>query len=425
MTNENMTSLLRSIPLAVPPPGARERVQARLARAGSRRAPPRPWLTLALCGAVAALAFVTFPPRRAPSNPARLLQVAGEVALVEDGRRSDGLARAELDAGAWVETARGQVLAGAAHDFLVLAMEDTRFRVERRDGDIVVHLAKGQVNVWSAPRSSGLLWVATPYHRAAVIGTIFSVQFTDGERFAVARGTVDVYAEDQRVARLSAGQSWASGLEPAAVSPQTQSLLERASRGQRIDLSPVRAEPPARPSEMQAPATPPTATVSQAAQRVAPKAKVRSVAAPAAAVATRRPADPPRAAPPTPESRADRLAREAETLEQSGDYRGAASRYESLARENGLDAEWALYRLGKLRERHLGDREGALRAWLEHRRRFPNGSLRQEGDLSIVETLVRLRRNGEALAEVEGFLARYPSSERRGEMEGLRERLRP
>jgi tetratricopeptide (TPR) repeat protein len=132
----------------------------------------------------------------------------------------------------------------------------------------------------------------------------------------------------------------------------------------------------------------------------------------------------PVASPPA-ESEADRLAREAESFERAGQYKPASDRYERLARGTGIDAEWALYRLGNLRDRHLGDRAGALAAWREHRRRFPAGSLRQEVDLSIVEVLVRLGKNQEALAEADRFLSRYPTSERRAELARIKERLTP
>jgi len=420
MTNKHLTSLIRSLQKAAPPPGARERVRARLFERDRRHAQPWLWLAAGM-GATAALALVMFSPRRPAPDPARVLQLAGQVAMITGDKRSGGVARTELDGQAWIETTQGQVLAGAIGDFLVLGMEDTRFRIERQGRDVVVHLDKGQIHLWSAPRTSGTLSVATPHHRAAVIGTIFSVRFAGGELISVARGTVDVYAEDLLVARLSAGQSWASGLEPSAVSARTLALLERAARGETIELWPAPALAPSI-----APAIPeaPRPVASDAKPNLL-RPKARRVATARRVDAAEEPAAAPTTPPARPESQADRLAREAESLEQEGDFRAAAARYEEMARGTGLDAEWALYRLGKLRERHLGDREGALRAWGEHRIRFPSGSLRQEADLSVVETLVRLGRNDQALVEAERFLSRYPQSERRAEVETLRRRLKP
>jgi tetratricopeptide (TPR) repeat protein len=62
----------------------------------------------------------------------------------------------------------------------------------------------------------------------------------------------------------------------------------------------------------------------------------------------------------------------------------------------------------------------ALAAFKTQRSRFPNGALRTEADLSIIELLPRLGRHADALAESEQFLAAHPRAERRAEIHLLR-----
>lgn len=425
--NDQVMVRLRNSYGTEPPKGARERVWMRLQEARSSGARGR-WMALAVGGLVTAAALLVLRPGQPEPGQARLLQTLGSVALIAGEHRAPGVAHTEIDENAWVETSGGQVLAGVPHDYLLWAVENTRFRIERSKRDVVVHLERGQVHVWSAPRFAGKLWVTTPHHRGSVIGTVFSVEYSEGgERFAVARGKVDVYDSDVRVAHLSAGEIWASGLKAVDVSAEVVSLLDRAAAGQAVHLA--HAGPAAEPVLFAAPAVAalpgqardPAGAVSTTRGRgsargraPAPRVAVAGGKAPAATTVK---------AP--PESEADRLAREAEMFEKSGQFKAAAERYETLSRGAGIDAEWALYRLGKLRERHLGDREGALAAWREHRRRFPAGSLRQEAHLSIVETLVQLGRNKEALGEAERFLSQYPTSERRDELARIKERLQP
>lgn len=432
MMNEPLTDLARAVPSASPSLGARERVWTGLRGRERRRA--RQWWLGASMGIVAiAVAFVALRPRSQFSVDPRVLSVRGQVAVVAGGEPVARVEEFSLGDGAWVETSQGQALVGTMGDFLVWALEDTRFQVEHVDDDVWVYLDRGEINVWSAPRSSSALWVATPRHRVAVVGTMFSVETLQGERIAVARGTVDLYRDDERFARLSAGESWAAGIEPAGVPTETVAVMERLASGEMRSLPSPLAPASAKPSP--APAVETGATGSERRVTVPPSAP-RPASKPIVRTASRQPPPPPAVTPAAPqpsaqpsveqpeESPQERLVREAESLERSGDFGAAASRYEALARGRGLDAEWALYRLGTLRQHKLRDSEGALRAWREHRRRFRNGSLRQETDLSIIETLVRLKRHREAFARAESFLAEYPESERRAEMERLKERLR-
>ncbi|MGA7742398.1 MAG: FecR domain-containing protein [Polyangia bacterium] len=90
----------------------------------------------------------------------------------------------------------------------------------------------------------------------------------------------------------------------------------------------------------------------------------------------------------------------------------------------GPAAENAAYEMGRVLRDGLHRPQAAVTAWLAYRTRFPNGLLRAEADLSILETLARVGDKAAALAEAESFLARYPNSERREEVAKLAARVR-
>ena len=90
----------------------------------------------------------------------------------------------------------------------------------------------------------------------------------------------------------------------------------------------------------------------------------------------------------------------------------------------GPAAQNAAYEMGRVLRDGLHRPRAAVAAWLAYRTRFPNGLLRAEADLSILETLARVGDKAAALAEAESFLARYPNSERRNEVAKLAARVR-
>jgi tetratricopeptide (TPR) repeat protein len=94
--------------------------------------------------------------------------------------------------------------------------------------------------------------------------------------------------------------------------------------------------------------------------------------------------------------------------------------YQEQAAQNGLAGETALYDLARLWRDSFGDLDRALAAFQAQRARFPNGVLRTEADLSIIELLPRLDRHADALAESEQFLTAHPKAERSGEIHLLR-----
>ena len=57
-----------------------------------------------------------------------------------------------------------------------------------------------------------------------------------------------------------------------------------------------------------------------------------------------------------------------------------------------------------------------MAAWRRYRSDYPNGILRVEADVSIIETLAHAGESDDALTEATDFLRRRPDSERRGEI---------
>jgi hypothetical protein len=90
----------------------------------------------------------------------------------------------------------------------------------------------------------------------------------------------------------------------------------------------------------------------------------------------------------------------------------------------GPAAENAVYEMGRVLRDGLHRPRAAVAAWVSYRTRFPDGLLRAEADLSILETLAKLGDKAAALSEAEAFLSRYPNSERRDEVAKLAARVR-
>ena len=103
----------------------------------------------------------------------------------------------------------------------------------------------------------------------------------------------------------------------------------------------------------------------------------------------------------------------------ASDPRRALTLYERLASRSGPAAENALYEIGGVYHDQLGQPAKAIAAWDRYRARYPNGLLRAEADLSVIDTLATLGPSAggaRTLDEALAFLARYPRSERRGEV---------
>ena len=128
--------------------------------------------------------------------------------------------------------------------------------------------------------------------------------------------------------------------------------------------------------------------------------------------ATERVTNPAEAAP-TAESAAARAALAA------GDAPRALQLYRTLAQGTGPSAENAGYEVGKVLNEKLGQPANAVAAWRHYRAAHPDGILRVEADVSIIETLARTGDSDEALSEANDFLRRRLDSERRAEIARL------
>jgi len=115
----------------------------------------------------------------------------------------------------------------------------------------------------------------------------------------------------------------------------------------------------------------------------------------------------------------DAVERQAAAAHRAGDGKAAARGYLQLSRTSGLRAENALYKLGLVRLHLEDDVQGALDAWGEFRRRFPQGQLATEVDISVLAALERTGRSAELLREGEAFLRARSGSERAGEVHAL------
>ncbi len=211
--------------------------------------------------------------------------------------------------------------------------------------------------------------VAAGPYRIVVIGTKFRLH-VEGVKVAVAvdEGVVEVWRK-HRLVRLASGDSW-------------QSPLDR--NGVAVD-GPVTG--PAEP-------------------QVAPPAPAPVVPTPAAVP------PPPVAAPaPTPDPM-----QEAHAALAAGDPNRAIELYRAVIARGGTAAENAEYEIGRVQRDRLHQAPDAIGTWKRYRSTHPNGLLRVETDVSIIEALVSSGDSNAALSEANDFLRRHSESERRAEI---------
>ena len=103
----------------------------------------------------------------------------------------------------------------------------------------------------------------------------------------------------------------------------------------------------------------------------------------------------------------------------AGDPARALQIYKVLAQRTGPGAENAAYEMGKILSERLGQPGNAVATWRRYRSDHPDGILRLEADVSIIETLARSGESEAALVEATEFLRRHPDSERRPEVARL------
>ncbi|HEV3031343.1 MAG TPA: FecR domain-containing protein [Polyangia bacterium] len=100
----------------------------------------------------------------------------------------------------------------------------------------------------------------------------------------------------------------------------------------------------------------------------------------------------------------------------SGDTTRALALYRALVQRGGAAGENAAYEVGKILRDRLAQPANAVAAWRRYRSDHPDGVLRVETDVSIIETLVHAGDAPGALAEAADFIRNHPDSERRAEI---------
>jgi hypothetical protein len=218
------------------------------------------------------------------------------------------------------------------------------------------------------PTGHSYVVLAGPY-RVVVLGTKFRLRQDDAHRVFVdvQEGVVEVW-DRARVARLAPGETWASPAPP------------------------------------------------QPAPLFGPPASLAAIAPPAPAhKRTVAVATPGKGAVLEGETTDDATAR-AQAALAAGDASHALGIYRALAHRLGPAAENAAYEVGKILRDRLGQPAGAVSAWRRYRAEHPNGVLRVETDVSIIETLVHAGDTSGALVEANEFVRNHPDSERRAEI---------
>ncbi len=398
-------------------PAARQRVW-RAIEAGRTASLRHIWWWLS-AGAAASL-LVTFgvvtrlsaPP--ATGDLAEVFSVSGQVQLTRAGGEPT-LAQpgARLQAGSGVTTgahshALVRFLSPKIDAARVLLEQNTHAALARLNRGEVLDLGAGKLVAQVAPRDPGEPFVvrATEY-RVSVLGTTFAVSSSSDDLLvAVHVGTVRVDGPGAGVP-VYAGQCWSrrAGVV-ACVNPIEASLLDRlAGRETTAALSPAK----------EAPAVTPTP---EPARRAKAKKDEAAGSDPVLALKARLthavPGD----------EREALLYELGVILTRLGRYREALDAFTEVAQGTSTHAELALYEVGRLNVRYLGDAARALLALERYRARYPSGLLRQEVDLTLVEALLQAAALERATEELDAFLRVYPSSERTADVLLLRGNVR-
>ncbi|HLK92692.1 MAG TPA: tetratricopeptide repeat protein, partial [Polyangia bacterium] len=238
-------------------------------------------------------------------------------------------------------------------------------------------------------------------YRVVVVGTRFGVNVdgragaTDGRKAVgvdVDEGIVEVWeaATQRRLARLTPGESWQSP-DVDAESP----------------TPPAAVDPAPAPSGPSPTIPAPARDLRHGGKHAA--ARTLALASPGDGFSER--------ATTTEKSAPEAVAARAALA--AGDAPRALQLYRTLAQGTGPSAENASYEIGKVLSEKMGQPQAAVTAWRRYRAAHPDGILRIEADVSIIETLARTGDADEALPEANEFLRRHPDSERRAEIARL------
>jgi TolA-binding protein len=256
---------------------------------------------------------------------------------------------------------------------------------------------------------------AERYH-VVVVGTKFAVAVNSERRVDVDvdEGVVEVWNGDVKLARLEPGQRWnstpadegaaaAPGARPAKIGDGAEAAEKAADSDRPVEKTEL-------PTFVPADKVPASAVEPETTLRVRPEPRHRSSASARGEKQLAMLASPARTTGETPAAARAALA--------AGDAPRALEICRALAQKPGPVGENAAYEIGRI----LGERgqsASAVAAWRRYRSDYPNGILRVEADVSIIETLARAGETDDALAEATDFLRRRPDSERRGEIARL------
>ncbi len=285
----------------------------------------------------------------------------------------------------------------------VMRIEDGAPRVE-----------KGEVRFSVPHRPPGHPFIVRARdYSVVVVGTRFGVAVADhAVDVDVDEGVVEVRqtATQGRLARLQPGEAWHS----ATVSVETSGAVAPAPPGPANPLPPV----------VSTPASPPVSVSARARPHLGSRDRGQGTRTAARTLALTTPgggsAGPGRASSgAAPSAADDEAANAARVALASGDAPRALQIYRAEALKTGPAAENAAYEIGKVLNERLGQPGSAVAAWRRYRADYPDGILRVEADVSIIETLARTGDSDEALGEANDFLHRHPDSERRAEIARL------
>jgi len=260
-------------------------------------------------------------------------------------------------------TAEGTIRTGVGERLALTLAGGTEARLESsaamkvdRAGRAAVESGEIAFKVPHQPTGHSYVVLAGPY-RVVVLGTRFSLRLDDAKRVFVdvQEGVVEVW-DHSRLARLAPGETWAS------------------------------------PEAADAPTASPTASTKTRARTVA-------VASPGFAA-----------------TNVDDTEAAAQAALAANEPTRALALYRLLAQHGGPAGENAAYETGKILRDRMGQPAGAVAAWRRYRADHPNGLLRVEADVSIIETLVHAGDPSGALAEANDFVRNHPDSERRAEI---------
>jgi hypothetical protein len=267
-----------------------------------------------------------------------------------------------------VPAAEGTIRTGEGERLALTLLGGTEARLESSSVMTVDRAGRAKVDggevAFRVPRQAtghSYVVLAGPY-RVVVLGTRFKLRMNEARRLFVdvQDGVVEIW-DRERLARLSTGETWASP-ETAAAATATPPP----------DTAPAHTHPHARAVALATPG--------------------RSAAEPDEAEAA------------------------AQAALAAGENARALGLYRTLAQRGGAAGENAAYEVGKILRDRLGQPANAVLAWRRYRADHPNGLLRVEADVSIIETLVHAGDATGALTEANDFLRNHPDSERRAEI---------